>query len=489
MSPVDRRADGFGFANSDAGNADRSPSGRSQTGQPPSMTCPEASSDRALVFPDRSGAAARIVITGAGIVSPLGRTPEQVWRTLRDHTLRSGGPTVEPSDWEARRRVADFTGEIDDFGELPPATHKALRKSLRQMTRETQLGLAAGQQALMQSQLLTEYDPDRVGICFGADNVSMMPADFETAVKHCVDDDGQLDLSRWGTEGLSEMAPLWLLRCLPNMPACYLAILNDFRGPNNTITQRDVAFGLAIAEGTRHIRSGEVDAVLVGATGTTLCPINLLHARLEREVADEDDRQHQASLPSEGAGAIVLESLQSARRRGVPILGEVLSSSFASFVGGDGAFSCGRALATAMRQSLTRACLHPTDIGHIHASGVGMEEVDRVERQAIEEVLGGAGAHIPVIDTKRFHGHAGAGAAAIELVASLHALSCGDVVPGGCGNPVPSDSPETGKPTHAEAGWVRVITPPARPPGSTFLSLSLFGRGLGCCVAVGSVQD
>jgi hypothetical protein len=94
-----------------------------------------------------------------------------------------------------------------------------------------------------------------------------MAEDFQAGVQACSDDNG-FDSDRWGQDGIPEVAPLWLLKCLPNMPACHLAILNDLRGPGNTITQRDVAANMAIAEACRIIRDGDADAMVVGATGT-----------------------------------------------------------------------------------------------------------------------------------------------------------------------------------------------------------------------------
>ena len=97
---------------------------------------------------------------------------------------------------------------------------------------------------------------------------------LKQGVQACTDGSGGFDSERWGQDGIPEVAPLWLLKCLPNMPACHLAILNDLRGPGNTITQRDVSANMAIAEACRIIKDGDAEAMLVGATGTTLSSLD-----------------------------------------------------------------------------------------------------------------------------------------------------------------------------------------------------------------------
>lgn len=420
----------------------------------------------------------RIAITGLGIVSPLGRTTGRFWECLT-----SPPATVETA--ERSPGTADFEGRIEDFDELPPAIKKTIRKSLKLMNRETQLGVAAGQQALLNSRILENYEPDRMGICFGAGNVSVMPEDFQSAVEACLDEEGDFELDRWGPNGISEIAPLWLLKCLPNMPTCHLAIINDLRGPNNTITQRDVSFALAIAEACRTIRSEDADAMLVGATGTTLNSINLVHARLENEVSDHFDSADSEShdecngmpFPSEGAGAIILEDLHAARQRGATIYGEVLGAASASCLGHDGASAGGHALAGAMRQALRRAGLLPSDIGHIHAHARGSAITRAAESQAINDVFGSTGLSKHVVTTNGRLGNAGPGTGAMEMVASLLVLEHGCVFPSDAGDHL--DGHRLNRSVNHGGGAV----------WDSFLSLSMVGRGLGSCIAVGTSDE
>lgn len=424
----------------------------------------------------------RIVITGVGVVSSCGRSATTFWESL---TRRIWLPSPLKGQDKVSSGIADFSGRIDDFCELPPAKRKSIQKALKLMNRETQMGVAAGQQALLDSRLLQNHDPERIGVCFGAENVSVMPEDFLAGVRACSDNDHGFDADRWGTDGLSEVAPLWLLKCLPNMPACHLSILNDLRGPGNTLTQRDVSFNMAIAEACRSITNDDADGMVVGATGTTLSAFNLMHARLEDEVCEGNDnvvcrpfdRRRRGSTPGEGAGVVVVEELQCALRRGAAIYGEILGSASASCIGHDGVSACGKALSSAMRQSIRRANLQPDSIGHIHAHGLGTVKSDITEARAICDVLGEMGRKIPIVAAKSHLANAGAGAGALELIASLLAIRSGHLFP-----ILNYSEPDPECP-------VRPVTNSDEAAGSSFLNLNLVSRGLASCVAVGTLRD
>ena len=129
------------------------------------------------------------------------------------------------------------------------------------------------------------------------------------------------------------MSPLWLLKYLPNMPASHLAIYNDLRGPNNSLTLREAAANIALGEAFQIILRGSADAMLVGATGTRLHCMKIVHALQQEEVARGDGDPARASRPfdrdrtgmvlGEGAGAVMLEELGHAQARGATIYGEV----------------------------------------------------------------------------------------------------------------------------------------------------------------------
>ena len=221
-----------------------------------------------------------------------------------------------------------FTGEIDDFGPLEKEQKKAIRKGLKVMCRECQMGVAAAQLALADAGLkLGTLDPDRTGISFGTDYMLSVPEEFTEGIVQCLDAARPVPVLRAGAaEGMTKMSPLWLLKYLPNMPASHLAIYNDFRGPNNSMTMREAAANAALGEAYQIILRGSADAMLVGATGTRLHPMKMVHAVQQEEVAAGDgdpaaasrpfDRDRRGMVLGEGAGAVVLEELSAAQARG-----------------------------------------------------------------------------------------------------------------------------------------------------------------------------
>ena len=145
---------------------------------------------------------------------------------------------------------------------------------------------------------------------------------------------GEFEFTRWGKEGLGDMAPLWMLKYLPNMPASHIAIYNDLRGPNNSLTMREAAGNLAIGEAFRTIQRGHANLMVAGATGTRILPMQAIHALQTEQMAAENCDPTKASRPfdknrtgmvaGEGAGMVVLEELESAKARGATIYAEVL---------------------------------------------------------------------------------------------------------------------------------------------------------------------
>jgi 3-oxoacyl-[acyl-carrier-protein] synthase II len=148
------------------------------------------------LLPSDSECARRIVITGIGLVNPVGRTVGQFWKSLSG--LVPVAVSSSNADCTPRFGVADFCGQIGDFGDLPAAMRKPIRKALKLMNRETQMGVAAGQRALIDSGLTQHRDPERIGVCFGAGNVSVMPEDFLDGIQACLDAEGDFDGDRWG---------------------------------------------------------------------------------------------------------------------------------------------------------------------------------------------------------------------------------------------------------------------------------------------------
>jgi 3-oxoacyl-[acyl-carrier-protein] synthase II len=378
----------------------------------------------------------RVVITGLGLVSPLGSTPEALWEGLS--TGRSGvGPlSCMPADAVPIRYAAEarqFTGDIGDFGALDKEQKKAIRKGSKMMCRECQLGVAAAQMALADSGLtLGKTDHERTGISFGSDYMLSPPEEFIEGIRQCTNAEGRFEFARWGTEGLSKMSPLWLLKFLPNMPASHLAIYNDLRGPNNSVTLREASANIALGEAMQIIRRDDADAMLVGATGTRLHAMKTIHAVVLEELASPEAEPARASRPfdrnrtgmvlGEGAAAVMIEELSAAQARGAKIFGEVLAAASSCVVGRHLQADRRQAMINVLNSVLKSSGLKPDEIGHIHAHGLSTHSCDVEEAQAIQAVFGGRAKPVPVVAAKSYIGNLGAGGGMVELIASLLAL-------------------------------------------------------------------
>jgi 3-oxoacyl-[acyl-carrier-protein] synthase II len=427
----------------------------------------------------------RVVITGLGVISPIGCSIEEFWTALGAGRSGISRSAIDVSGRETAGLWGGrclFKGRIEEFGELEPGPRKVIRKSLKLMNRETQLGVAAGQQALLDCGILkTDIDRERLGICFGAGNVSVQPADFVSGIDAC-GGAAEFDNTRWGSDGIPNVEPLWLLKCLPNMPSCHAAIINDMRGPNNCITQREAAANLAIAEACRIISDDDADAMLVGATGTLLQPMNHLHAMFENDspgaTQDDDsqcrpfDSRRGPMIPGEGAGAIVLENYDTALRRGAKIYGEVVGTGSSCVIDRGGASDAGTSMANAIRSTLRDASGTTDDVDHIHAHGLGTQRSDAAEAQAIREVFRGRADTLPIVAAKSNMGNCGAAGGAVEMVASLLAIRHGQLFP-----LLNYSEADPNCPIHP-------VVSATDDAGNCFLNLSMHPRGLASCVMV-----
>jgi 3-oxoacyl-[acyl-carrier-protein] synthase II len=378
----------------------------------------------------------RVVITGVGTVSPLGNTKETLWGALW-HGRSGVGPLtlVCPRDLPVTfaAEASQFQGNISDFGPLQPEQKKAIRKALKVMCREAQMGVASAQLALADAGIaLGQVDPERAGVSFGADYMLSAPEEFSEGILRCLDSQGRFEFSRWATHGMPRMSPLWLLKYLPNMPASHLAIFNDFRGPNNSLTLREAAANAAVAEAFQIILRGSADVMLAGATGTRVHPMKIVHAAQQEELAAANGDPTRASRPfdryrtgmvlGEGAGTIVLEELSGAEARGADIYAELVAGASSSAIGPNLQARRCQAMVNVLCAVLRGAGIHPDEVGHLHAHGLSTRSADVEEARAIDEVFGRRARPLPVIAAKSYFGNLGAGSGMVELVASLLAL-------------------------------------------------------------------
>lgn len=427
----------------------------------------------------------RVVITGIGLISPLGHTPTDAWDALASRRSGVGPlalvpPAFLPMGFAGEARA--FTGQLDDFGPVEGELKKAIRKGLKVMCRECQMGVAAAQRALHDAGVVGRLDPDRSGVVFGSDYMLSEPQEFSSGIRRAATD-GAVPPARWAADGLQAMSPLWLLKYLPNMPACHVAIYHDLRGPSNSLTLREASSNAAVGEALRVIQRGGADLLVAGATGTRLHPMKTLHAVLQEEVAGNGTSPQAASRPfdrrrtgmvlGEGAGVVILEDVQSALRRGARIYAEVLGFGSSSVADRRGVADRRRALANAMRIALADAQLAPEKLGHVHAHGLATRTCDVEEAAALTDALGAAADRVPVAAAKSYFGNLGAGSGAVELICSLLALDQGRLF-----TTLNYEEPDPECP-------VRVVRSPETPAGDTFVNLNVTPQGQASAVVVG----
>ncbi|MEL6896856.1 MAG: beta-ketoacyl synthase N-terminal-like domain-containing protein, partial [Planctomycetota bacterium] len=213
----------------------------------------------------------RVAITGKGVISPLGSDASTLLDALRSSQSAVGPITAiptEPLPFSFGAECQQFTGSIDDYGPLDKTVKRGIKKGQNKMCREIALGVAAAQRALSDAGLdADKRDPLRTGVVYGCDYIMTLPEEFSDGIRAVMNADGQVDFGRWGSDGLKKVNPLWLLTYLPNMPASHIAIYNDLRGPNNSLTLRESSAGAAVAEAFSTIVRGHADALVVGSTG------------------------------------------------------------------------------------------------------------------------------------------------------------------------------------------------------------------------------
>jgi len=388
----------------------------------------------------------QVVVTGLGVVCPLGLTADELFDGLCEGT--SGVAAIEsfPSEGLPLHHAAEarcFSGAIADFGELEAATKKVIRKGLKVMCRESQMAVAAAQRALHDAgDPKARHAPERFGCVFGSDYMLTLPEDFTAGIAACRAADGSFDYDRWAGDGMPLLNPLWLLKYLPNMPASHIAIFNDLRGPSNSLTVREASGHLAVAEACVTIQRGMADIMVAGATGTRVHPMKTVHALQTEQVALDGpdagdpatwsrpfDRDRRGMVLGEGAAVLVLEERAAAERRGARIYAEVAGHAAATAVDRGGGGRRREALRRAIAGAVAGGGIGAGRLGHIHAQGLSTATGDRAEAAAVRDALGEAAGSVPTVAAKSHFGNLGAGSGLVEAAASILAMERGELFP------------------------------------------------------------
>ena len=416
----------------------------------------------------------RVVITGMGLVCPLGNTPDLLWGSLiagKSGVSRLDRLPFDHLTTDIGGVAGDFSGSIEDFGTLEKLLQRSIKKGLKLMCREIQMGVAAAQTAIAHAGWSTGvYPAEKIGTMFGSDYIISDPAEYQNGIAQCMPN-GKFDFARWGNIGLQQVEPLWLLKYLPNMPASHVAIYNDFRGPSNSITLREASSNLSVAESVTTIRRGAADAVLAGSTGSRVHPLRTLHCSMQEQLAEKGQQPEKASRPfdagrtgmviGEGAGVLILEELECAQARGATIHGEIVGYGSSTVASKSGVADYAQAFRNVIKMALSTSGMKPEKVGHVHAHGLSTVTCDAQEAVAIRDMLG----DVPVVAAKSGMGNLGAGSGMVEMVASLQSLAHRKLFP-----VLNYDQPDSECP-------VNVVSELTDHDGDSFLNLNISPQG------------
>ena len=355
--------------------------------------------------------ARRVVITGLGVVSPIGQSPEQFFSNLMAGI--SGIKRVQSSFSEQLSiRIA---ASVDDFD---PAAHFS-KIQLTGIERFSQFALVAAEQAVQDARLeLDESEYHRAGVYMGS----------------CLGgagslEDGYIELFK---REIPRVKPLSVLLNMNNAAASHLSIKYHLQGPNITYSTACSSSAIALGEAYRQIKHGYADVMLAGGSEAMLTLGAMKAWEALRTLAQEDPSDPGASCKpfsknrsglvlGEGAAVLVLEDAERALQRGARIYAELVGydcSSDSSHITKPDSAGQTRAILNALRD----AQLQPQDIGYINAHGTATQAGDIEETKALKQAFGAHAYHIPVSSTKSMHGHMMGATGAVEFMAAVLAL-------------------------------------------------------------------
>lgn len=381
---------------------------------------------------NRECAKRRVVITGYGMITPLGRNTEETFT----HASRGMSGIDVITSFDTSGLPCRIGGQVKDLwleGEQDIKAERFYKFSSRGL----RLMRKAADEAALQARLDGISDRERIGVALGfhGDNASIDDIMF---LHRFFDGKGT-----WDIKGLMDSGGysyLNFFRRKPDVATSILSMLFHCKGPSLTVASACAAGSQAIGEAYRYIQQGKADVMIAGGSESTLNFLGfigfvLIKALAERYTVPQKasrpfDRKRNGFVMSEGAGAVILEDLEHARSRGVGILGEILGyGASADAYRITDTHPKGLGAIFAMRSALEDARLTPHDIHYINAHGTSTVQNDATETLAIKEVFGQRAKEIPISSNKSMLGHTIAAAGAIELILTLRGMSNSIILP------------------------------------------------------------
>lgn len=369
----------------------------------------------------------RVVVTGIGMINPMGHSVDEVWRGLQAGNSGVAYTTLfDASGFPTKISAEVKNWELDSSDPL-------LRGAPATLGRHTKFAIGAAKQAIADSDVLDSItDPVRFGVYLGSGEGNQDFNTFSQMMTAAIAG-GDFDASKFIAKGLELLDPAMELEQEPNMPAAHLATMFNAQGPNINCLTACAASSQAVGEATEMIRRGDADVMLAGGTHSMIHPFGVTGFNLLTALSESNDEPTKASRPfdrlrngfvlGEGSGMVILEDYQRAKQRGATIYGEI-----AGYGTTADAYRItdippdGHGGIAAMRMAIADAGLQPTDIGYVNAHGTSTTVNDKVETLACHQVFGEHAAKVPVSSTKSMMGHLIAAAGVTEMIVCLMAL-------------------------------------------------------------------
>jgi 3-oxoacyl-[acyl-carrier-protein] synthase II len=361
----------------------------------------------------------RVVITGLGVVSPVGNTVEEFWEALKNG--KSGAGKI--SRFDVSNYTTQIAAEVKGFDPL----NYIDKKEARRMDLSEQYSLATAFQVMQDAKLdSNSYDPEKAGTIIGSGI-----GGIETLEKQH---------SIYLKDGPGRVSPFFVPMMIIDMSAGLVSIRYNLKGPNYATVSACASGANAIGDAFKIIQRGDAEVMIAGGSEASITPLSLAGFCSARALSTRNEEPEKASRPfdklrdgfviGEGSGMIVLESLEHAQRRGAKIYAEMIGVGMSSDAyhitapapGGEGA-------ARSMKLALQDAELKPENVDYINSHGTSTDLGDISETQAIKNVFGERAYKIPVNSTKSMIGHLLGAAGAVELIAVLKSMEKGVLHP------------------------------------------------------------
>jgi 3-oxoacyl-[acyl-carrier-protein] synthase II len=374
-----------------------------------------------------SGIRRRVVVTGVGVINPLGNDIETVWSAIKEGKSGVDYTTI----FDASNFPTRISAEIKDW-DIASVVDDPKLWELR--GRHTKFAVGAAIQAYQASGVGDSItDPRRFGVYMGSGEGNQDFLSFASMMASSINADGSLDLAEFTRVGLDRLNPVVEMEQEPNMPVGHIASLFNAQGPNANCLTACAASNQAVGEATEIIRRGEADVMMSGGTHSMIHPFGVTGFNLLTALSTNNDNPQGASRPfdrlrdgfvlGEGSAMVVLEEYERAKARGAHIWGEIVGyGSTADAFRVTDIHPDGRGAIGCMRMALEDAGIAPEQIDYVNAHGTSTTVNDKVETKACREVFGENAMNTPISSTKSMMGHLIAAAGATELIVCLMAM-------------------------------------------------------------------